>query len=306
MRTPMNLKLGSRKSALALWQTHHVADLLRAAHPGLTVEIVTMDTLGDLRTDVPLPAIGAKGLFTQELEAALASDAIDLAVHSLKDLPSTLPEGMKFAGSPRRASPLDAFISTRYATFDEVPDGATIATGSQRRKAQLLHRRPNLKFADLRGNIGTRLEKLEREGFDGIIMAHAALERLEMGERVTSALPADQYVPAVGQGAIGLESRIGRDDIDALIAPILDEATMRAVTAERIFMRRLEGGCSVALGAYCEPAETPGQWVFHAWVSSTDGQQCLHESRTGEDPDQLASALVEDFLERGARSILRA
>ncbi|WP_158542334.1 hydroxymethylbilane synthase [Lujinxingia litoralis] len=302
----MNLKLGSRKSALALWQTHHVADLLRAAHPGLSVEIVTMDTLGDQRTDVPLPSIGAKGLFTAELEEALATDAVDLAVHSLKDLPSTLPPGMRFAGAPKRASALDAFISTRYASFDQVPDGATIATGSQRRKAQLLHRRPNLNFADLRGNIGTRLEKLERQGFDGIIMAHAALERLEMDERVTSLLPPAEYVPAVGQGAIGLEAREGREEIDAILAPILDAPTMQAVTAERIFMRRLEGGCSVALGAYCVPADTPGQWTFHAWVSSPDGRQCLHEARTGDDPNALAHALVDDFLEQGARSILRA
>ncbi len=301
----MNLKLGSRKSRLAMWQTHRIADLLAEAHPDIEVSIVTMDTTGDRRGDEPLPAIGAKGLFTAELEEALLNDTIDVAVHSLKDLPSQLPQGLRYGGSPKRAAATDSFISTRWSDLDELPAQATIATGSQRRRAQLLADRPGLEMTNLRGNIGTRLRKLDEQGFDGIIMATAALERLEMTDQITTELDPSRYVPAVGQGAIGLEIREGRQDIESILAPILDQTTVKAVSAERIFMRRLEGGCSVALGAYCRPVdETGASWEFFGWASSTDGQQVIHESATGPDPDALAEAMVEEFLAAGAKEIL--
>lgn len=303
----MTLKLGSRKSRLALWQTNHIADLLRRAHPDLDVDIVTMDTTGDRRRDEPLPQIGAKGLFTAELERALLDDSIDVAVHSLKDLPSALPEGLKYAGSPTRAAATDAFISTRWSGVDDLPDKATIATGSQRRRAQLLARRPDLQLTDLRGNIGTRLKKLDDHGYDGIIMATAALHRLEMNEVITTELDPSRHVPAVGQGAIGLETRQGRSDIADILAPILDKETTTAVQAERIFMARLEGGCSVALGAYCHPQPDPlAPWNLCAFASSTDGQQVIYRQATGDDPAAMAHAMVDEFLEAGARQILHA
>ena len=300
----MKLRIGSRKSSLALWQTHHVEALLQAAHPGLDVEVVTMDTLGDKRRDVPMPSLGAKGLFTQELEEALLSDDIDLAVHSLKDLPSTLPEGLIYTGSPERGAPTDAFISRKWSSLNDLPEGATVATGSQRRRAQLLHLRPDLNLVDLRGNIGTRLDKLDRQGFDGIIMATVALHRLEMVDQITQELDPTLYVPAVSQGAIGIETRQGRRDVEELLSPIFHQATIAAVSAERAFMGRLEGGCSVALGAYCQPAGE--KWTFHGWVSSPDGQSTLRDSKTGGSPLELAIDMAEDFLKRGARDILRS
>lgn len=300
----MKLNIGSRKSTLAMWQSNCIADLLRAAHPDLEVEIITMDTLGDRRQDVPMPSIGAKGLFTQELEDALLADQIDLAVHSLKDLPSTLPEGLCYAGSPKRGVATDAFISTRWKSFEELPQGATIATGSQRRRAQLLHRRPDLKLTDLRGNIGTRLEKLEKHGYDGIIMATVALHRLKMTDRITTELAPEQFIPAVSQGAMGVETRIGRDDVTDLLDPVFDDLTVTAVTAERAFMRLLDGGCSVSLGAYCVPVGKA--WNFHGWVSSTDGTQVLTEMQHGTDPHQMAIDMANDFINRGAQEILHS
>lgn len=300
----MKVKIGSRKSQLALWQTNRVADLLRQAHQDLEVEIVTMLTTGDRRSDEPLPSIGAKGLFTAELERALLDDAIDLAVHSLKDLPSELPQGLRYAGSPARGAATDALISTRWTSLSDLPKGATVATGSQRRRSQLLHHRPDLEMTNLRGNIGTRLEKLESQGHDAIIMATAALQRLEMPEQVTMELMPPAFVPAVGQGAIGIEVRKGREDIDALLAPIMDDTTMQAVTAERCFMGQLDGGCSVALGAYCHRADE--QWVFHGWASSQDGGQVLHEQMQGTDPLALANEMAQDFIARGAQEILNS
>ncbi len=299
---PTTVKIGSRKSRLALWQTNLIARLLEDAHEGLEVEIVTMDTLGDKILDKSLPEIGGKGIFTAELEQALMADAIDLAVHSLKDLPTELPEGLEYAGSPERAVATDSLISHKWNSLDELPADAVIATGSIRRRAELLARHPNFEFRDLRGNIGTRLKKLEKHGFDGIIMATAALERLEMRETVTCELPAELYVPAVGQGAIGVETREGRDDVEALLAPILHADTVEAVTAERIVMNRLEGGCSVPLGAHCR--RVGDEWRLDAWVGSIDGRRTLHETLTGDDANEMAHQVVETLVDKGARDIL--
>ncbi len=305
----MKLKIGSRKSPLALWQTNYIADLLRAAHPGIEIEIVTMDTIGDKIKDVPLPKIGAKGLFTQELEEQLLNDTIDLAVHSLKDLPSTLPEGLKYAGSPARASASDSFISTRWKSLNEVPENANIATGSQRRKAQLLSHKPFLQFQELRGSIDTRLPKLDDNGWDGIIMATAAIDRLQRTNVAHFELDPTVFVPSVAQGAIGIEIRIGRNDVEQLLTPILDAITCQAVEAERIFLRKLEGGCSVALGAYCVPPNTNGagnDWTFYSWIGSSDGGEVLTESAQGPDPIRLANTMADEFLDSGARRILRS
>lgn len=296
------IRLGSRKSRLALWQTERIAALLREAHPGIETEIVTMDTTGDKVRDKPMPKIGVKGLFTKELEEALLADEVDLAVHSLKDLPTSLPPGLKFAGSPGRAAPTDALISTKWGGVDEMPDGAIIATGSVRRRAQLAAANATFEFRELRGNIDTRLRKLEENGWDAIIMATAALHRLERPELVSEELDVAHFVPAVGQGAIGLETRTERDDVDALLAPILDAETMKAVTAERHFMKRLEGGCSVSLGAHCR--RESGEWCLRGWVSSVDGQEVLADVARGPDPLEMARAMVDSFVERGARQVL--
>jgi hydroxymethylbilane synthase len=307
----MKIRIGSRKSRLALWQTNHIAKLLKAAHDGLDVEIVTMDTLGDRILDKSLPEIGGKGIFTAELEQALMADAIDLAVHSLKDLPTNLPEGLKYAGSPERATATDSLISYKWTSIDDFPEDAVVATGSIRRRAELLARHPNFEFRDLRGNIGTRLDKLKKHGFDAIVMATAALERLEMHDTITCELPPDQYVPAVGQGAIGVETREGRDDVEELLAPILHQETVDAVTAERVVMNRLEGGCSVPLGAHCRKVEIneDNQWRLDAWVGSNDGRQTLHETlfgetMSGQEARAMADQIVETLVDQGARDIL--
>lgn len=298
----MKIKLGSRKSRLALWQTRRIAALLQDAHDDLTVDIVTMDTLGDKILDRALPEIGGKGLFTQELEAALLTDEIDLAVHSLKDLPTDLPDGLQYAGSPERGNPADALISPRWDSLDDFPDDAVIATGSRRRRSELLARHPGFEFRDLRGNIDTRLQKLRDNGWDGIVMAAVALERLQMHDVRTIELDPTVYVPAVSQGALGVETREGRDDVDSILAPILHAETVDAVTAERLFLNRLEGGCSVPLGAYCQ--RVGDTWEFRGWVGSLDGKEVLSDVTRGSAPVELADDMATDFIERGAREIL--
>ena len=197
--------IGSRGSSLALQQSHHIRNLLQSAHPHLGVEIKTIQSLGDNQQGTPLPEIGAKGLFTAEIESELLSQKIDLAVHSLKDLPSTLPNGLKYVGSPKREDARDVFISHKWRSLEDTPAKSIIASGSTRRKAQFLEVRSDLEFRDLRGNIETRLDKLKTEGWDGIIMAAAALHRLNMSDQITRYMDPLQFVPAVGQGAIGLE-----------------------------------------------------------------------------------------------------
>lgn len=299
-----SVRIGTRRSALALYQTHHVADLLRAAHPELRVEIIEMDTTGDKIRDVPLPEIGAKGLFTQELEDKLLTHDIELAVHSLKDLPSRLPEGLAWAGSPERGNPTDCLVSHKWDSLDAIPQGALIATGSVRRRAQLKSVRPDLEFSDLRGNIDTRLRKLVDHDFDAIVMATTALERLKMHERITYALPPQSFVPAVGQGAIGIEINAERQDVQDLLNPILHADSTYAVRAERTFMRLLEGGCSAPVAAHCARAAQPGQWQFSGWVGSLDGARVLHETITNDDPVTAATTMAEAFLERGARELM--
>ena len=294
------LRIGTRRSALALYL---IADLLREAHPELTVEIVEIDTKGDKIRDIPLPEIGGKGLFTYEIEQQLLSQDIELAVHSLKDLPSDLGEQLIWAGSPTRAAATDAFISHKWDTIDAIPEGGTIATGSVRRRAQIATLRPDLSFVDLRGNIDTRLAKLEKNGWDGIIMATAALHRLEMSDTVTQELAPDRVVPAVGQGAIGVEIKEGREDVMALLAPIFDEATTLAARAERAFMRKLEGGCSVPVAGHA--TETDGGWSFRGWVGAPDGSKHLTGVLVGEDPVAMAEAMADDFIENGARAMMK-
>lgn len=300
------LRIGTRKSPLAMYQTNLVAHLLGQAHPELTVSIVQIETKGDLIQDVPLPKIGAKGLFTQEIEDQLRDDRIDLAVHSLKDLPSRLPKGLCFAGSPARAVATDAFISTRWNSINELPLGAIIATGSVRRRAQLMHHKPHITCTDLRGNIDTRLRKLDEQGWDGIIMATAALKRLGCEDLITEQLDPLRFVPAVGQGAIGIEIREGRDDILALLDPIFDDDTMLAVSAERHFMSALEGGCSAPVAAYASKITHAKEWRMQGWVSDPTARTVLNHTLRGACPLALAKTLTDAFLELGARTLIRS
>ena len=295
------LRIVSRRSPLAMWQTQLIAQMLRDAH-GVETEVLGIDTTGDLIRDKPLPKIGAKGLFTMELETALQDGDAELAVHSLKDLPSRLPDGLAYAGSPGRAAATDCLVSSRWSSFDELPDDAVVATGSVRRRAQLLSQKPGLRFEELRGNIDTRLRKLDENGWDAIVMATAALHRLERHDLVAAELPPDVFVPAVSQGAIGVEIRADRHDVAELVAAISDDATVTAVRGERRFMARLEGGCSVPVAAHCV-AEGDG-WRLTGWVGSLDGRDVLHDSRVGDDPVMLADALADDFLAAGAAKIL--
>lgn len=299
----MKIKAGSRTSTLARWQTDHVIDRLERAHDDLDVEFVGMKTRGDEVRDQAVPEIGGKGLFTQRLERALADDEIDIAVHSLKDLPTDLPEGLVYAGSPRRGAPNDAFVSHRWPSIGELPEDATVATGSRRRRAQLRRRLPDVEFVDVRGNIGTRLDKLEEHGWDGLIMAAVALDRLDRSEVVAEMLDPTDFVPAVGQGAIGIEIRDARDDVWELLEPVFDADTVEACRAERLFLRKLEGGCTVPIGGYCRRVEE--DWEFHGWVGNVSGQTVIEDRRRGDAPEQMARRMAKEFIKQGAREILR-
>jgi hydroxymethylbilane synthase len=298
------LIIGTRGSALALKQAHYVQNLLQSAHPHLGVEIKTIQSLGDNQQETPLPEIGAKGLFTAEIESELLSQKIDLAVHSLKDLPSTLPDGLTYAGSPKREDARDVFISHKWRSLEDVPAKSTIASGSTRRKAQFLEVRSDLKFCDLRGNIETRLDKLKTEGWDGIIMAAAALHRLNMSDQITRYMDPLQFVPAVGQGAIGLEIKQGREKIEQLLESIIDIETTQCCQAERLFLSRLEGGCSSAIG--CWGRMENRRFLITGYAAASNGSKVVRKSLKGmpADSDQLALQLAEDFERAGAKELL--
>jgi len=296
--------LGSRGSQLALWQTHNIMSLLKTAFPEKTFENKIITTKGDRIQDKPLPEIGAKGLFTEEIEDALLDETIHIAVHSLKDLPSTLPDGLEYAGSPKRADVRDAFISTRWESLDEVPEDGKIATGSTRRRALLLSQNPGLTIGGLRGNIDTRLRKLEEEGWDGIIMAAAALKRLNLGSNVTEELDPETFVPSVGQGAIGLEVKSNRLDIINLVNAISDDETVSAVKSERAFMRELEGGCSVPIGAWGRVIDNT--LLLTGYFSNLSGKRYIRESLTGDisDPETLGVTLANRFKELNVKELM--
>ena len=307
------LRLGTRGSALALWQADHVADRLRAA--GHDPERVVFTTKGDRILDVPLAKIGDKGLFTQELDTALLDGRIDLAVHSLKDLPTTLPAGLALAAVTERADPRDAFCPhPDYAGgFDDLPEGATLATSSLRRRAQLLARRPDLRIADVRGNVPTRLRKLDESGdltaggWHGIILAAAGLDRLGLGDRIGERLGGDQMISAVGQGALGIVARADRADVMALLdATLTDPDTRAATAAERALMRALEGGCQVPIAAHATVAE--GWLHLFGAVASLNGQILLRVEGDGraQDAEALGKQAAADLLARGAADVLAA
>jgi len=296
--------IGTRGSQLALYQANKIRGLLVSTNQDLDVAIQIITTKGDSIQNVPLPKIGGKGLFTEEIENELLHHRIDLAVHSLKDLPSELPNDLCYAGSPERADVRDALISTRWKSLKEMPDSGTIATGSTRRKAQILEQKPAVNFTDLRGNIDTRLRKLDEQHWDGIIMAAAALQRLELADNIAEYLDPKQFTPAVGQGAIGLEICENRPEVLAIVKRIIHGETTRCCKAERVFMEILEGGCSTPLGAWCRIIDDEA--ILTGYVANTEGTQVIRETLSCPitQMDQTARELAESFIQRGARKIL--
>ncbi len=301
---PSRLVIATRESPLALWQARHIQQRLMALHPGLTVELLGMTTQGDRILDVTLSKIGGKGLFVKELEAALQDGRADLAVHSMKDVPMRLPDGFTLAAILEREDPFDAFVSNRYASLDDLPEGAVVGTASLRRESQLRARYPHLAIAPLRGNLGTRLRKLDEGQFDAIILAVAGLKRLGLAERIRAALPPETSLPAVGQGALGLEIRENRSDLAALLAPLNDVPTAACVRAERTLSLRLNGSCQVPLGAY---ATLDGDTLtLDSFVAEPDGSRILraHASGPVADAVQIGETAAANLLAQGADAII--
>ncbi|WP_313042365.1 hydroxymethylbilane synthase [Acinetobacter sp.] len=300
------LKIATRQSPLALWQAEHIRARLEALHANLKVELVTFVTQGDKILDTPLAKIGGKGLFVKELEAALLDGRADLAVHSMKDVPMALPEGLSLAVICEREDPLDAFVSNTYNSFDDLPQGAKVGTSSLRRKCQILKQRPDLEIIDLRGNVGTRLSKLDAGNYDAIILASAGLKRLGLAERIRHTLEPVVSLPAVGQGALGLECRSQDQTVLDLILPLMHTETNSCVRAERAFNAYLEGGCQVPIAGYATLEN--GQIHLEGRVGSVDGQTLLKAQQIGlpEQAEQLGVKLAQDLLAQGAGEILKA
>ena len=300
------LRIATRRSALALWQTNHVADLLRAHHPGLEVSLVPIVTTGDRIQDRPLSEVGGKGLFIKELEVAMAEGRAELAVHSMKDVPAVLPDGFVIGCVLPRADPRDAFLSRRYPNLASLPQGARVGTSSQRRQSILRARRPDLAIVPLRGNVDTRLRKLDDGDFDAIILAAAGLTRLGLGARIRAVLPAELSLPSPGQGALGIEALASRPDVARWLAPLNDATTAACVRAERACARALGGSCEVPLGSYAQPRD--GQVWLRGFVATPDGSRIARAElqAAADDPEALGLALAAALRERGADAILAA
>ncbi|MBT3309619.1 MAG: hydroxymethylbilane synthase [Gammaproteobacteria bacterium] len=300
------LRIATRKSPLALWQAEYVKSRLLEIHDGLEVELVTMSTKGDKILDTPLAKIGGKGLFVKELEAQMLEGKCDIAVHSMKDVPMAFPEGLFLPVICEREVPLDAFVSNSYEKFEDLPQGAKVGTSSLRRKCQLLDLRPDLEILDLRGNVNTRLAKLDEGQFDAIILASAGLIRLQMEERIRSRIEPEVILPAVGQGAVGIECREGDQEVLALIAPLNHHETSLRVRAERALNNRLEGGCQVPIGSY---SVLDGDQIYlRGLVGSVDGKTIIRKEIHGAavEGEPLGVEVAEQLLNSGAKEILDA
>jgi hydroxymethylbilane synthase len=298
------LRIGTRGSRLALWQANHVADLLRPLAAPRPVALIEIQTAGDRIQDVALSRIGGDGLFTKEIQRALLADAADIAVHSLKDLPTLPVEGLVLAAVPPRAATGDVFVSRRHRTFDALPSGAVVGTSSLRRRAQVLHRRPDLHLVDMRGNVETRLRKLKEQGLDAIILAQAGLERLGLGDAITEVLDPAWMLPAVGQGALGLECRAEDRATRDLVQRLNDTPTQQAVLAERALLRALGGGCLVPIGAL---ARVDGESLtLRGVVLPPDGTQRIEGQTMGlaVEAELLGQRLAGELLARGAGECL--
>lgn len=298
------IRIATRKSMLALTQSTWIKEQIEARHPDLAVELVKIVTKGDKITDVPLAQVGGKGLFVKEIEESMLRGEADLAVHSMKDVPAELPEGLFLGVVPKRENPRDAFISHQCTTLAELKQGARVGTSSLRRRAQLAHLRPDLEIVDLRGNVETRLRKLDEGQFDAVILATAGLNRLGLGGRITSYFSPEEMLPAVAQGALGLELRKNDPEVYARISFLHHEETAVAVEAERAFLKRLEGGCQVPLGAFAEL--NGGELTVTGLIASVDGSEVLRRSLTGTrgEAATLGVRLAETLLALGGQKIL--
>lgn len=298
------LKIATRESPLALWQANHVSALLQQLHPDLEVRLVSMSTEGDRFLSAPLSQAGGKGLFIKELEQALMNGDADLAVHSMKDVTVDFPEGLQLAAILPREDPRDAFISNSFDSLAALPEGAVVGTSSMRRRTQLLRLRPDLRISDLRGNVGTRLEKLDDGHYAAIILAAAGIKRLGLDQRVRDYLAPQDMIPAIGQGAIGIESRSNDDDTHALIRLLDDPLTHHLVEAERVISRRLYGGCQLPIAAHASATDDKVQ--MRAMVGRLDGSEVIRVERSGPltDLGSLAQGVADDLLDQGADEIL--
>lgn len=300
------LTIATRESALAMWQAEHVRERLCALYPERRVALLGMTTRGDQIVDVSLSKVGGKGLFVKELEVALEAGRADLAVHSMKDVPMDLPDGFSLAAISEREDPRDAFVANHFDYLSELPPGARVGTSSLRREAQLRAHYPHLVVLPLRGNVGTRLRKLDEGQFDAILLAAAGLKRLGLGARIRSLLSIDDSIPAVGQGALGLEIRTADRDVATLLAPLNHPETAACVRAERQVSRVLGGSCQVPLGAY---AVLLGERLqIQGFVAKPDGSMLIHASADGDwqDPEAVGQALADKLLAQGARDVLDA
>ena len=304
--TDQSIRIATRKSPLAMWQAEHVAAALQAAHPGLQVELLGMSTQGDKILDTPLAKIGGKGLFVKELEQGMLEGRADIAVHSMKDVPVELPEGLHLPVIMEREDPRDAFVSNAYGSLDELPEGARVGTSSLRRQSQLLELRPDLELLPLRGNVNTRLRKLDEGEYDAIILAAAGLIRLGFGERIRTFLEPEQSLPAIGQGAVGIECRAEDERVNRLIAPLHHAPTAARVLAERALNNRLEGGCQVPIAGHAILEN--GQLWLRGLVGSVDGKVIIRGEIRGEEveAESMGVTLAEWLLADGADEILRA
>lgn len=298
------LKIGTRQSLLALWQSNFIAGELRKEYPNCEVTLKKIVTKGDRILDVPLAQIGGKGLFTKEIEEELLDGTVDLAVHSLKDMPTVLPEGLCLTVITSRANVGDAFVSNKYNSFAELPQGAVLGTSSLRRRAQLLAARPDLKIVDLRGNVDTRLRKLDEGNMDAIILAAAGLQRLGHGDRIKEIISTSVCLPAVGQGALAIECRTDNTEVREMLAFLNDKATKQATDAERAFLGLVEGGCQVPIGVHAEVQDN--EIKIEAIIASLDGSTVLRNTISGdaEKAVELGQKLGHKMLSEGGQDIL--
>lgn len=305
MTTKTLLKIATRRSPLALWQANYIKDRLTQLYPHLQVELIPMVTKGDVILDTPLAKIGGKGLFVKELENALLTGEADIAVHSMKDVPMTFPAGLGLSVICKREDPRDAFVSNTYRTLAELPAGAVVGTSSLRRQCQLKALRPDLKIQSLRGNVGTRLSKLDNGDYDAIILAAAGLIRLEMADRIASFIDTEISLPAAGQGAVGIECRLDDVEVQQLLAPLADPETTACVLAERAMNHHLQGGCQVPIGGYA--VVRGDQLYLKALVGKVDGSQIIRaEAQSAvQNSHQLGVQVAERLLQQGADDILR-
>lgn len=306
MNKNQTLKIATRRSPLALWQANYVKERLIQIYPELTVELVPLITKGDVILDTPLAKIGGKGLFVKELENALLSGEADIAVHSMKDVPMQFPAGLELSVICKREDPRDAFVSNRYRCLAELPQGARVGTSSLRRQCQLKQLRPDLDIQSLRGNVGTRLSKLDNGDYDAIILATAGLIRLELQQRIASFIDVETSLPAAGQGAVGIECRSNDERVKRLLAPLADVQTTACVLAERAMNNHLQGGCQVPIGGYAVLQDN--QIYLRALVGALDGSKIIRaEGKSAvENAEVLGVQVGQQLLEQGADKILQA